>query len=92
METTKIRVVNPDFPINRQQAVLTATKEARFDKEKKTFFPDPPLELQWPKRYCLTQTSAMPRTVGDTIRAVCECSFQLVGVKRHGQHEVVSKK
>ncbi|KAJ8370309.1 hypothetical protein SKAU_G00103370 [Synaphobranchus kaupii] len=45
MATPVIRVVNPDAPANRQQAVLVATKEARYYREKRMVFPKPPQEL-----------------------------------------------
>lgn len=45
MTTPVIRVHNPEAPANRQQAVLVATKEARYYREKKMVFPKPPQEL-----------------------------------------------
>lgn len=40
-----IRVVKPDAPTNRQQAVLMSTKEARCHREKRMVFPKPAQEL-----------------------------------------------
>ena len=45
MANPKIRIVNPEAPGNRQQAVVIATKEARDFREKRKFFPKPPQEL-----------------------------------------------
>jgi len=45
MATPVIRVVNPEAPASRQQAVLVASKESRSYREKKLFFPSPPQEL-----------------------------------------------
>lgn len=45
MVTPAIRVVNPDAPAHRQQAVLVATKEAQSFREDRLAFPKPPLEL-----------------------------------------------
>ncbi|XP_051254681.1 uncharacterized protein LOC127362666 [Dicentrarchus labrax] len=41
----QIRVVNPAAPAHRQQAALTATREARSYRDKKVVFPKPPQEL-----------------------------------------------
>ncbi|XP_076841988.1 uncharacterized protein LOC143486080 [Brachyhypopomus gauderio] len=45
MATPRVRVVNPNAPARRQQAILMATKEARLYREKKTTFPMPPRQL-----------------------------------------------
>ena len=45
MAAPAIRILNPEAPAHRQQAVLMATKEARCYREKKMFFPKPPQEL-----------------------------------------------
>ncbi|XP_056297722.1 uncharacterized protein LOC130211119 isoform X1 [Pseudoliparis swirei] len=43
-----IRIVNPDAPGHRQQAVIIATKEAWDYREKRKVFPKPPQELLHP--------------------------------------------
>lgn len=43
-----IRIVNPDAPGHRQQAVIIATKEAWDYREKRKVFPNPPQELLHP--------------------------------------------
>ncbi|KAL7866031.1 hypothetical protein SRHO_G00112780 [Serrasalmus rhombeus] len=53
MTTPVIRIVNPDAPVKHQQAVLVATKEARYYREKKMVFPSPPPEL-------LNKATALP--------------------------------
>ncbi|KAF1385938.1 hypothetical protein PFLUV_G00112960 [Perca fluviatilis] len=45
MATPVIRIVDPEAPAHRQQAVLMATKEARCCREKKMVFSKPPQEL-----------------------------------------------
>lgn len=49
MASPVIRTFNPDAPAYRQQAVLTASKEARqYQGKKKTRFTNPPPELLHP--------------------------------------------
>ena len=45
MATPEIRVVNPNAPVNRQQAILVATKEARLYKARQKVFQFPPQQL-----------------------------------------------
>ncbi|KAG9269802.1 hypothetical protein AMEX_G16867 [Astyanax mexicanus] len=45
MAIPTVRIVNPDAPVHRQQAILVATKEARCYRDKKKVFPKPPQEL-----------------------------------------------
>uniref|UniRef100_A0A1A8AQN2 Uncharacterized protein n=1 Tax=Nothobranchius furzeri TaxID=105023 RepID=A0A1A8AQN2_NOTFU len=45
MTSPVIRIVNPGAPLNRQQAVLLATKESGLYRDKKLWFPVPHPEL-----------------------------------------------
>jgi len=45
MASPVIRVVNPSAPLDRQQAVIMATKEARAYRERRLSFPLPPAQL-----------------------------------------------
>ncbi|XP_045070256.1 uncharacterized protein LOC123484217 [Coregonus clupeaformis] len=80
MASPVIRVINPDAPPYRQQAVLVATKEARYYREKRMLFPKPPQELRnqatalahaekLPSSggYPHSFASAVPGKAGDTI-------------------------
>lgn len=77
MATPVIRVVNPDAPAHRQEALLVATKEARSFREKRLAFPKPPLELL-NQDTALAHAEKLLRAEGITAPSPQQCLGKLV--------------